>query len=44
MDVIEVITTKEKLNQAYKKVVKNKGASGIDEVTVQELGDYKVVG
>lgn len=34
MNLIEVITTKENLNRAYKKVVKNKGASGIDGVTV----------
>lgn len=40
MNLIEVITTKENLNRAYKKVVENKGASGIDEVTVEELGDY----
>ena len=40
MDLIEVITTKENLNRAYKKVVENKGASGIDGVTVEELGDY----
>ena len=40
MDLIEVITSKENLNRAYKKVVSNKGASGIDEMTVKELGDY----
>lgn len=40
MKLIEVITTKENLNRAYKKVVKNKGASGIDGVTVEELGSY----
>ena len=40
MKLIDVITTKENLNQAYKKVVENKGASGIDGVTVEELGDY----
>ena len=33
-------TTKENLNRAYKKVVENKGASGIDGVTVEELGNY----
>ena len=40
MELIEVITSKENLNKAYKKVVENKGAGGIDEMTVKELGDY----
>jgi len=40
MNLIEVITTKENLNRAYKKVVENKGASGIDGVKVEELGNY----
>ena len=40
MDLMEVILTKENLNQAYKKVVANKGASGIDGITVEELGSY----
>ncbi len=40
MDLIEVITSKENLNRAYKKVVSNKGASGIDEMTVKELENY----
>ncbi|SFR64422.1 group II intron reverse transcriptase/maturase [Anaeromicropila populeti] len=40
MELMEVIVTKENLNRAYKKVVANKGASGIDEVTVKELGNY----
>ena len=40
MELIEVILSKENLNRAYKKVVSNKGASGIDGVTVEELGDY----
>ena len=40
MELMEVILTKENLNQAYKKVVANKGAGGIDEMTVKELGDY----
>lgn len=40
MKLIDVIITKENLNRAYKKVVENKGASGIDGVTVEELGDY----
>lgn len=40
VELIEVITSKENLNRAYKKVVENKGAGGIDEMTVKELGDY----
>ena len=40
MELIEVILSKENLNKAYKKVVTNKGASGVDGVTVEELGDY----
>ena len=40
MELIEVILSKENLNIAYKKVVANKGASGVDGVTVEELGDY----
>ena len=40
MDLIEVIISKENLNRAYKKVVSNRGASGIDEMTVKELGNY----
>ena len=40
MEFIEVILSKENLNRAYKKVVSNKGASGVDGVTVEELGDY----
>lgn len=40
MELMEVILTRENLNQAYKKVIANKGASGIDGVTVEELGKY----
>lgn len=40
MELIEVILTKENLNRAYRKVIANKGASRIDGVTVEELGDY----
>ena len=38
MELIEVILSKENLNRAYKKVVANKGAGGVDGVTVEELG------
>lgn len=40
MELMDVILTRENLNRAYKKVVSNKGAGGIDEMTVNELGDY----
>lgn len=40
MELIEVIISKENLNRAYKKVVANKGASGVDGITVEELGAY----
>jgi len=40
MDLMDVILTKENLNRAYKKVVANKGASGIDNITIEELGSY----
>jgi len=40
LELIEVILSKENLNRAYKKVVSNKGASGVDGGIVEELGDY----
>jgi retron-type reverse transcriptase len=40
MELMEMILSKENLNQAYKKVVANRGASGIDKITVDELGSY----
>ena len=40
MELIEMILSKENLSRAYKKVAANKGASGVDGVTVEELGDY----
>ena len=43
MELIEVILSKENLNRAYKKVVANKGASGVDGVTVEELGANRLV-
>lgn len=40
MELIDVITSKENLNSAYKKVVANKGAGGVDGMKVEELGAY----
>lgn len=40
MELMDAILSKDNLNQAYKKVVANKGTGGIDEMTVKELGDY----
>ena len=35
MELLEKVLFKENLNNAYKQVYKNKGASGIDGVTVE---------
>ena len=40
MKVIERVLSKDNLNEAYKQVVRNKGASGIDEMTYEEVKDY----
>lgn len=40
MELIDVITSKENLNRAYKKVAANKGAGGVDGMKVEELGAY----
>ena len=40
MELMEMILSKENLNRAYKKVKANKGASGVDKMTTEELGDY----
>ena len=40
MELIDVITSKENLNSAYKKVVANKGTGGVDGMKVEELGVY----
>lgn len=40
MELIDVIISKENLNKAYKKVVANKGAGGVDGMEVEELGAY----
>ena len=38
--LMEQILSKENLNAAYLQVVRNKGAAGVDGMTVDELGDY----
>ena len=40
MKVIERVLSKDNLNEAYKQVIRNKGASGIDEMTCEEVKDY----
>ena len=40
MKLLEKVLSKENLNNAYKQVYKNKGASGVDGVTVEELFTY----
>ena len=40
MELLEKVLSKENLNNAYKQVYKNKGASGVDGVTVEELFLY----
>ena len=36
MELLEKILTKDNLNKAYKKVYQNKGASGVDGISVYE--------
>ena len=40
MELLEKVLSKDNLNKAYKQVYQNKGASGIDGVTVEELYSY----
>lgn len=40
MALMDVILLKDNLNRAYKKVKANKGASGVDNQSVEELGSY----
>ena len=40
MKLIEEVLSKDNLNEAYKQVVRNKGASGIDEMTCEEVKEY----
>ena len=39
-ELLEKILDKKNMNVAYKRVCSNKGAGGVDDVTVEELGDY----
>lgn len=40
INLMEKICAKSNLNQAYKRVKSNKGARGVDKLSVSELGDY----
>ena len=40
MELLEKVLSKENLNNAYKQVYRNKGASGVDGITVDELFAY----
>jgi len=40
MELMEVILSKENLNNAYKKVAANKGAAGVDGIKTEELESY----
>lgn len=40
MKLIEAVLSKDNLNEAYKQVIRNKGASGIDEMTCEEVKEY----
>ena len=40
MKLLEKILERDNLNEAYKRVYANKGSSGVDGVTVEELFDY----
>ena len=40
MELLEEILSRDNLNEAYKRVYANKGASGVDGVTVEELHEH----
>ena len=40
MELLEKVLSKENLNNAYKQVYRNKGASGVDGITTEELFSY----
>ena len=39
-ELLEKILSKDNMNTAYKRVCANKGAGGVDGVSVEELGDH----
>jgi len=39
-ELLEKILSNDNMNAAYKRVCANKGAGGVDNVTVEKLGDY----
>ena len=40
MELLEQILSNQNMNEAYLRVYKNKGANGIDGITVDELKQY----
>ncbi len=40
MKLIDKVLSKDNLNQAYLQVTRNKGASGVDKMTCDEVLDY----
>ena len=38
--MLEKILSKDNMNKAYKAVAANKGSSGVDNVTIEELGSF----
>ena len=39
-ELLEKILSNDNMNVAYKRVCANKGAGGVDDVTIEQLGDY----
>ena len=40
MKLMDEVLSKDNLNQAYLQVTRNKGASGVDDMTCEEVKDY----
>ena len=40
MELLEEILSRDNMNKAYRKVYQNKGTSGIDGITVEEIAEY----